>query len=83
MSMSAYLSNKTKFPRSRPTHWTPLLDCRYAVWMGCPSPPPSGAMVAHPMADHYVRFAACKQQASIEEAGRRLRGAFTQYLPDP
>jgi len=37
----------------------------------------------HPMADHYVRFAACKQQASIEEAGRRLRGAFTQYLPDP
>ncbi len=34
-------------------------------------------------ADHFVRFAACKQEASIEEAGRRLRGAFTQYLAAP
>eukprot|EP00667_Euglena_gracilis_P008968 EG_transcript_9097 len=35
----------------------------------------------HHMADRYVRFAACKQEASIQEAGRRLKGAFTQYLP--
>lgn len=32
------------------------------------------------MAEGYVRFAACKQAASIIEAGRRLKGAFTADL---
>lgn len=32
------------------------------------------------LADKYVRFAACKQESAIIEAGSRLKGAFTEYL---